>query len=181
MDAQKVFEIVVREHADMLTQYIRSVVRDDALADDIFQETMIVAWRRLDDFDQQRSFAPWLRGIARRVIMAHRRRSAKGFYICNETVMSHLDAWAACVDSQTGDSWNEKLDVLRDCVAALPEHYHQTVRLRYTDELSAIEISKRLEISVPGVKKRLQRARERLFDCVQRKLNSVPASEELRQ
>ena len=30
---------------------------------DLFQETMVVAWRRLDDFDHTRPFGPWLRGL----------------------------------------------------------------------------------------------------------------------
>jgi DNA-directed RNA polymerase specialized sigma24 family protein len=47
MDSTKLFEILVRENADMLIAYIRSTARDDALADDIFQETMLTAWRRM--------------------------------------------------------------------------------------------------------------------------------------
>ena len=64
-DARKLFETLVREHADMLTVYLRSALGDTSDVDDLFQETMVVAWRRLDDFDQTRPFGPWLRGIAR--------------------------------------------------------------------------------------------------------------------
>ena len=60
-DAKKLFETLVREHADMLTVYLRAALGDVPEVDDLFQETMIVAWRRLDDFDQTRSFAAWLR------------------------------------------------------------------------------------------------------------------------
>ena len=34
--AEDLFEILVRENADMLTAYIRSAVRDRAVADDLF-------------------------------------------------------------------------------------------------------------------------------------------------
>jgi len=37
---------------------------DQTAADDIWQETMLVAWRRFDDDDTTRPFGAWLRGIA---------------------------------------------------------------------------------------------------------------------
>jgi RNA polymerase sigma-70 factor (ECF subfamily) len=63
-DAKTLFETLVREHADMLTVYLRSALGDVSDVYDLFQETMIVAWRRLDDFDHRRSFGAWLRGVA---------------------------------------------------------------------------------------------------------------------
>ena len=52
IDAHAVFEILVRENAAMLTTYLRAAVRDAADVDDLFQEAMIVAWRRLGEFDR---------------------------------------------------------------------------------------------------------------------------------
>ena len=63
-DARAVFDILVHEHADMLAAYLRTLLGRDSSLDDIFQETMLVAWRRLEDYDRSRPFAPWLRGIA---------------------------------------------------------------------------------------------------------------------
>lgn len=71
---RKAFEILVRENARMLTTYLRSLVHDEAAVDDLFQETMVVAWRRLDECDLSRPFSPWLRGIASRFVMAHYRK-----------------------------------------------------------------------------------------------------------
>ena len=63
---KQVFEVLMRENADMLLAFLRASVRDKHAAEDIFQETMIVAWRRMDSFDRERSFAKWLRGIAKK-------------------------------------------------------------------------------------------------------------------
>jgi len=49
----------------MLTVFLRSRVNDEAAVDDLFQETMLVAWKRLDDCDLSRPFGPWLRGLDR--------------------------------------------------------------------------------------------------------------------
>jgi RNA polymerase sigma factor (sigma-70 family) len=71
---REVFSVLVREHMDMLLTYVRSTVHDAATVEDIFQETMLVAWRRFDDYDQSRPLAHWLRGIARKLVIAHYRR-----------------------------------------------------------------------------------------------------------
>ena len=50
-EARKLSEALVREHADMLTLYLRAALGDVPDVDDLFHETMIVAWRRLDELD----------------------------------------------------------------------------------------------------------------------------------
>ena len=74
LKARKAFEILARENSRMLIVYLRSLVQDEAAIDDLFQETMVVAWRRLDECDLDRPFGPWLRGIASRLVMAHYRK-----------------------------------------------------------------------------------------------------------
>ena len=60
----QVFEVLVREYDQMLMAYIRCLIRDPGLVEDVFQETLITAWRRFEDFDSTRTLGAWLRGIA---------------------------------------------------------------------------------------------------------------------
>lgn len=169
MQAHELFEILVRENADMLTAYIRSFVRDAATADDVFQETMLTAWRRLGDYDKSRPFGPWLRGIAARVMMAFRRQRARSFALCDEEMLEHLDARCEVLHQQQGDTWDEKLEGLRDCIDKLPDRYREAIQLRYAEELSPETLTERLHISGETLKKRLQRGRARLLECLERK------------
>ena len=73
----KGFGMLVRENSRMLMVYLGSLINDEAAVDDLFQETMLVAWRRMDDCDLTREFGPWLRGIASRLVMAHFRKKKK--------------------------------------------------------------------------------------------------------
>ena len=75
--ARTAFEILARENSRMLMVYLRSLVRDEAAVDDLFQETMVIAWRRIDDFDRSRSFGKWIRGIAGKLVLAHFRKAGK--------------------------------------------------------------------------------------------------------
>ena len=58
---KKSFEILVRENSRMLTVFLSTRIREQAVIDDLFQETMLVAWKRLPDYDLDRPFVPWLR------------------------------------------------------------------------------------------------------------------------
>jgi DNA-directed RNA polymerase specialized sigma24 family protein len=64
MDVKTLFEALIRENTGMLMAYIRAGIRDEHAADDVYQETVLAAWKRLDDYDSQKPLGPWLRGIA---------------------------------------------------------------------------------------------------------------------
>ncbi len=172
MDAHDVFEILIREHADLLMVFIRSLVRDQTIADDVFQETLLVAWRRLPDYDRSRPFGPWLRGIAGNVILSAMRENKRVFPLSDSELLEHLDARCELLASHgRGDTLSEKLEALRECVRSLPEPYRAAIetRLNATDDTS-VSVAEQLGINLETLKKRLQRARVRLFECLQRKL-----------
>ena len=177
MTPHDLFEILVREHAGMLTAYLRAVVRDPGLADDLFQETMLTAWRNLDKFDKTRPFTPWLRGIAGKLLLAARRKNAKGFLPCDAETLDFLEHRHATLHRQTGDTFDDKLDGLRDCLEQLPDQYREAVHLRYSEDLDTTALADRLQLSVENIKKRLQRGRARLLDCLQYKLTAETVNE----
>jgi len=68
------------EHASALLSYaMRLTGGDRGRAEDIVQETLVRAWRRLDTLDRRRgTVRPWLFTVARRLaIDAHRARAAR--------------------------------------------------------------------------------------------------------
>ena len=71
--------------------------------------------------------------------------------------------------------FGKKLDALRDCVEALPDSYREPVELHYREDLPVATIASRLDHGLEAVKKRLQRARQRLLDCINRKLGAAEA------
>ena len=167
-DARKLFEALVREHADMLTVFLKSLLHNSSDVDDLFQETMIVAWRRLDDFDETRAFGPWLRGIAKKLVLSHHRKRIG--LACDPAVLERVDLRITQLCAQPGDTWEEKLQVLRACVESLPEHYRKVLELRYFHQQAVRQVCEVLQLSSAAVKKRSQRARSLVLDCIQRKL-----------
>lgn len=172
VQSKDLFEILVRENSRMLTTYLRAAGCDDALLDDVWQETMIVAWRRLDDFDRSKPFGPWLRGIAARTLMANRRTAAKTVLTDDAEALEYLSERFERVNQLCGDTLDEKLDALRDCVAKLNESDRECIELRFRDDLMPAAMSERIGIALETVKKRLFRAKQQLQSCLEKKLQA---------
>ncbi len=153
----------------MLLAYLNGVVDDRAAVDDLFQETLVVAWKRLDECDLSRPFGPWLRGIAGRLVMAFHRKKRTAPLVLDDVVLAHIERQFEAISSATADTWDEKVAALGDCIDALPRGHQAAIRGRYFDDLKAPSLSERLGISVEGCWKRLARGRQMLAECLTRK------------
>jgi RNA polymerase sigma-70 factor (ECF subfamily) len=165
-DSRNVFEILVREHADMLLAYIRSMVRDAAAADDIFQETILVAWKRLDDFDRSRPFAPWLRGIAAKCALASFRVGKVRPITSDPAIIETISGSFERLNMIEGDTFSERLGKLESCLAKLPEPMRECVKLAYSRGMLLKHIAESTGEMEETIKKRIQRARQALADCM---------------
>ncbi len=163
---QNLFAALVHEHADMLLAFIRATIRDPATVDDIFQETLLITWRRFDDYDPAKPLAKWLRGIARKLILAHYSRQKTNPVYCQDTVLQVLDDRIDYIDQKPGDSWNDKVFALSHCLDRLAPSLRQCIELFYHDARKTEEIAKVLQCSREAIKKRLQRARRVLAECL---------------
>jgi RNA polymerase sigma-70 factor (ECF subfamily) len=168
VDPRDLFEILVREHADMVRAFLLASVRDAASAEDLCQETFLVAWRNLHRYDRKLPFGPWVRGIAGKLILNWRRRLGRAkVMFCAEQDLALLDHSFEQFQTLPGDTFDEKLDVLRACLRELSGAQRETIRLHYEHGLHCKEIANRLGIGFEAVKKHLQRGRAALLRCMQ--------------
>ncbi|MBY0312041.1 MAG: sigma-70 family RNA polymerase sigma factor [Phycisphaerales bacterium] len=166
LDAKSVFEILVREHADMLTAYLRSLLGADPSVDDLFQQSMLVAWRRLGDYDRSRPFGPWLRGIAQRLVLEHHRKRLARPMSTDPQVLAELDTRFDELSRLSGDTFRERVDRLRECLSKLPDAMRHAIELVYARGLLIAAAAESLGAGEEAVKKRVQRGRQLLADCL---------------
>jgi len=171
--ARELFEVLVREHADALIASIRAGV-GRGHADDVFQETVLVAWRRLADYDRTRPFGPWLRGIARLValdLVSRQRRMQVADPATFDTIERNVAAFerARGEGAEPAMSFRERLAALDDCLSRLPAMYAEVVQATYRDTRQLADIAQALGGNEELVKKRLQRARAMLAHCLRGK------------
>lgn len=177
MDAKTLFEILIREHTEMLVAYLRAGVRDIHAVDDLYQECVLTAWKRLDDFDHSKPFGPWLRGIAGKTILAYYRSVSRAAQTLDDDSLVWLNDRFDAIQAMHGDTFQEKLVALRECIDALPEAYQRAITMRYSEQRGLSEIESKLDLAKETLKKRLARGKARLAECLERKLNLAVTSQ----
>ncbi len=147
-----------------VSAFVTSLVRDFQDRDDVLQETAVAVLESFGRYDPANSFVGWAIGIARnQVRLHHRRRGRERIAFDSEAV----DALARAFADQTPHDL--RLDRLGKCVEALDDRGKELCRLRYEQNLKPAGISERLGIAANAVAKALQRVRDRLRECVERK------------
>ncbi|MCB1088951.1 MAG: sigma-70 family RNA polymerase sigma factor [Verrucomicrobiae bacterium] len=168
----------VRQHHAGLRAFIRSLGVLPMWVDDIAQEAFIVAYERLDEFDQERDFGAWVRGIARNLVINERRKDARRKRILADNLTDILVRTSSVpedVEEEMGDYATAKLAALRECMTHLPEKSRALIQARYEKDEAAPDIADRLQMKAPAVRKALERVREALKKCMDEKLRFVEA------
>lgn len=147
----------------MLTAYIRSLLWNQSALDDVFQETAIVAWRKFDDFDRSRPFGAWVRGIAQRIVLDHHKRGRNKAAATDPVVLAELDRRFEHAESGAAGDLRDRV---RRCTEALPAPMREVVDLTYARGMLLAAIARSLNMTEEAVKKRVQRARQLIAECL---------------
>ncbi len=101
-DDPRAFEQLLRRHQGMVRAQLRRLLRGDiAAADDLAQETFLLAWRKLDQFRGEARFSTWLYRIAYACFLqARRKRSWADDDDGDGDAAEHLPAPAPATDLQ---------------------------------------------------------------------------------
>ncbi|HEY1507687.1 MAG TPA: RNA polymerase sigma factor [Solirubrobacteraceae bacterium] len=146
-------EALFRAHWPRAYRAAFLIVHDHAAAEDIAQEAFVQAIRRLDRFDRQRRFAPWLGAIvANRAIDWVRARSAR-------RESGHEPPEPVAAPEPPVGRYSE--EVLAALAELSPEH-RAVVVLRYVLEYTPGEIARVLELPRGTVNSRLRRGLDTL-------------------
>lgn len=166
------FEALMRRYNRRLFRVARSVLRNDAAAEDAVQEAYIRAYTNLDRYKPTGSFDAWLTRIALNEALMNRRKAR------TEISLDDVEE-RALIDHRVPDpeTANDGVDaayarrMLEHAVDALPEHYRTVFVLRAVEQLSINSTAACLGLSTATVKTRLHRAQRRLRTELARRLS----------
>jgi RNA polymerase sigma-70 factor, ECF subfamily len=149
--------------AAVLAYALRRTSREDAA--DVVAETFLVAWRRLDDVDE-RSALPWLYAVARRVLLSQQRATRRQEAIAQRVAAGLPEAPEPPPGSPR----------VLEALAALPEAEREVLLLAAWEELSSSEAARVLGCSATAYRIRLHRARRRLRERLDGRLQPLVGS-----
>jgi len=161
----------VRQHQSRLRASIRALgVRAEAV-DDIAQDTFLLAWKKIAEFDHDGNFGAWVAQIARRLIANERRKDARRSRLLASEVTDLLLQLAVEKDkARAGMEMADEFAALRKCLEQLPPHGREIIRLRYFENLSPGAVASHLGRPSDAVRQFLLRLRRKLLECVEGRL-----------
>lgn len=157
--------LLERHHRPLLGFLYRLTNGDRPLAEDMVQETMVRLLRKLNTYDSQRPFKPWLYQIAVNVTRDHYKQAETRH---TQSVNGVMELIATTPRPETAVIVQESAREAWTAVHELPPHQREAVLLRYGEGLSLEEIAVVLQIPVGTVKSRLSLGLKRLREQLER-------------
>jgi RNA polymerase sigma-70 factor (ECF subfamily) len=161
---------VVGQYQHRLYRYLLRLVRDPAVADDLFQQTWLLAVRHVRRYDGRRSFDTWLFAIAHNAAIDVLRRKA-GESLDEEDFPLPADAPDALAAAMTA----ERAAIVAAEMAALPALYREALTLRFEEGMKLEEIAEVAGAPLSTVKSRVQRG----LECLRRQIAARWRKEDL--
>lgn len=149
-----------------LLRYVMALVPNVSDARDVVQETAIALWEALGMYDPERPFVPWACRFALNEARMHLRTESRRRRFIEEDVAALL----AERRMELAAPLDARREHLRDCLGRLPEDQRRLVRGYYFDDESIEVLATRLGRGRAAIHKPLQRTRQALEHCIERKL-----------
>jgi RNA polymerase sigma-70 factor, ECF subfamily len=181
-----ILEGEIQLYHELIRPYERSVyvmalsyMKNEADAEDVAQEAVVRAFRKLPSFRGASKFSTWLMSIAINEARTRLRRQA----LVRMEPLDQLPDEDKSISPALLRDWREipsealereeVRDLIQRAVDQLPDLYREVFLLRDVEELTTSETAETLNISIPSVKVRLHRARVMLQKQLAPQLKTV--------
>jgi RNA polymerase sigma factor (sigma-70 family) len=149
---QSCFDQLINRHKNKVFAYISLYIRDQALAEDLFQDTFmkVIQSVKAGKYQDNGKFISWVMRIAHNLIIDHFRRIKQMNTISNDDYESDLFNSRKLSDSTVEDDIIRRQiqkDV-RKMISFLPDDQREVVILRHYAGLSFKEIANLTDVSI---------------------------------
>jgi RNA polymerase sigma-70 factor (ECF subfamily) len=175
---QAEFERLMRQHNQRLFRVARSILREDADAEDALQDAYVQAYRKLAEFRGEAELSTWLtRIVINQALMRVRQRTRDRVVVPfspDDAAVKELEVADEHAESPSDAALRGELrTVLERRIDELPEAFRVVFVMREIEEMTAKETADALVIPEATVRTRLFRARALLREAIDRDLDTA--------
>ncbi len=175
---ENAFAAIMRRNNQRLFRVARSILKNDAEAEDAVQESYLKAFLHLDTFQGRSALSTWLTRLAineslGRIRHQHRHEQVR---LADIDDWSAGNAWSKMIAMSLGDNQPERnmaqtelRQILEDAIDRLPEKFRPVFVMRDVEGMSGRETAEILDIPEATVKTRCFRARRLLRKDLRRR------------
>lgn len=155
----------LRQHVQALFRYLRMLGASVPMAEDLTQEAFVVTWRRGKQRLEAAALATFLRRTARNLWLQQQRSDRRGERAVT-AVAERL--WQRDCERDGGEAW---ITATRECLDAMRGRARRAIELVYGGGVDREQVAGELGLQPNGLKTLLQRARQWLHGCIERRLS----------
>jgi RNA polymerase sigma-70 factor, ECF subfamily len=160
---QELFADLIGPHLRPLVRIVSAAIGSHQDVEDIVQQTALKAFTHLDQFRFEARFSTWLIRIGLNEARTWQRKCASSRLLALDLPTLNRLPVADHRHSPLVECQRSEASVrLRAAIAWLPEKYRIVILLRDLEDLSTSEVAQRLGLTIPAVKIRHMRARQRM-------------------
>lgn len=160
-----------------LYRLARGILRNDAEAEDVVQDTYVRAFTHLEQFRGDSSLSTWLSRIAMNEALGRLRRQKPGVELStlDRAPQAQIIPFplASTDDPEKSMAQREIQQVVEHAIDELPEPFRLVFMTRVIEGMNVEETAEILGLKPETVKTRLHRARNMLRENVERKIGPV--------
>lgn len=166
-DHRNALTAIDEQFGDAIYRFVRNLVGADDLADDVYQTTLIEAYRDLASFGGRSSLRTWLFAIARHrcldALKANRRRVAR---FESTADAPEVPDGRPAADERMSDS--QVLAALERCLEELPAELRMVLLLRFQEGFGYDDIARITRLRNETLRARVSRAMPALRTCIEK-------------
>ena len=146
------FDTLLNRHQQRVYSYILHIVKDEELADDIFQETFVKAIMTIKQgrYTESGKFSAWISRIAHNLIIDfYRQEKSENTVSADNEDTDLLNRRDLCDDNIEDQMVTEQIHTdIRRLINALPESQREVLIMRYYKDMSFKEIADATGVSI---------------------------------
>lgn len=144
-------EILINRHQQRVYSYIISKIRNEDLANDVFQDTFVkvINTLRAKRYNEEGKFLPWVMRIAHNLVIDHFRKAKRMPTISPKDDFDIFDIINDGQPTREAEMIREQIESdLVKLVDQLPEEQREVLKLRIYSRLSFKEIAEQTDVSI---------------------------------
>jgi RNA polymerase sigma-70 factor (ECF subfamily) len=170
------FEVLMRRNNQRLYRAVRAVLRDEAEAEDVMQQTYVSAFTHLDQFAAAARFSTWLLRIGMNEALGRLRQRRRHLESIDdregEDNLGPLPLEARMPTPEDRAADRELASLLERTIDELPGIYREVFVLRLVEGLDTAETAAVLDLGEEAVKQRLHRARAMVQKLIEQRVGT---------
>ena len=160
------FEVLYERYNDRVYSFLRGLFKDEALAQEVVQESFMKVFEKRENLEQVTYFQAWIFQVAKNLYLDKlKKKDALNFLSYSEEDYEQRSIELTNPESLSLEKHQK--EVVQNCLQKLSDKQKEVLLLRIHGELKLEDIANQLEISLGAVKSTLLRAKKSLIQCCQ--------------